>query len=181
MGRRKTIDRNHVLEVAEEIIGARGAAALTIDSVAKAAGITKGGVQSCFGTKEALIAAMLKRWIGDYEQQFDEIAGERATPVERVAAHVETTHRHDDGSHSRVVGLLAALLQTPEHLAETRHWYESRVDGLDLDTEEARRARLAFLATEGVVLLRFLGLLSLSTAQWDDVFRDIKALIAQKA
>lgn len=181
MGRHKTIDRNHVLEVAEEIIGSRGAAALTIDAVAKAAGITKGGVQSCFGTKEVLIAAMLKRWIGDYEQQFDKIAGEGATPVERVAAHVETTHRHDDGSHSRVVGLLAALLQTPEHLAETRHWYERRLDGLDLNTDEARRARLAFLATEGVVLLRFLGLVPLTSGQWDDIFKDIKTLIAENA
>jgi AcrR family transcriptional regulator len=60
MGRRQTIDREKVLAVAEDIVGQRGAAALTIDAVAKAAGITKGGVQSAFGTKEALIAAMLR-------------------------------------------------------------------------------------------------------------------------
>ena len=35
--------------------------------VAKAASITKGGVQSCFGTKDGLIEAMVTRWKNQYE------------------------------------------------------------------------------------------------------------------
>ncbi len=52
MGRKRTIDRDWVLTVAERIVGERGASALTIDAVANAAGITKGGVQSSFGTRK---------------------------------------------------------------------------------------------------------------------------------
>lgn len=43
MGRRKTIDREVLLDAAEHIVTTHGAAALTIDALAKAVGITKGG------------------------------------------------------------------------------------------------------------------------------------------
>ncbi|CAI1250325.1 transcriptional repressor BetI [Serratia liquefaciens] len=58
MGRQRSIDRDKVLDVAEEIVATQGAAGLTIDSVARAMGISKGGVQYCFGSKDAMIDAM---------------------------------------------------------------------------------------------------------------------------
>ena len=39
--------------------------------------------------------------------------------------------------------------------------------------EEGRRARLAFLATEGAFFLRFFGLLPMDQKQWDATFSDI--------
>lgn len=62
MGRQRSIDRDKVLDAAEEIVATQGAAGLTIDAVAKAMGISKGGVQYCFGSKDALIDAMFDRW-----------------------------------------------------------------------------------------------------------------------
>lgn len=177
MGRRKTIDRDRVLEVAEDIVASRGASALTIDAVAKAAGITKGGVQSCFGTKEALIAAMLRRWMQEYQERVDGIAGPRPSPAAGIAAHVETTHLHDEGSQARAAALLALLLQTPEHLSDTRNWYREQVAGLDMTALADRRARLAFLATEGAFFLRFLGLMPIDRSAWDAMFADIRELL----
>lgn len=43
MGRPRSIDRDKLLDMAEKIVGKDGPAALTIDAVARAAGITKGG------------------------------------------------------------------------------------------------------------------------------------------
>lgn len=80
VGRRKTIDRNSVVDAAEALVAERGSSALTISAVAEVAGITKGGVQSCFGTKEALIAAMLDRWMGDYERCFEAALGDERNP-----------------------------------------------------------------------------------------------------
>ena len=64
-GRPRSIDRDKVLDAAEGIVAAEGAAGLTFDAVARAAGITKGGVQYCFGTKDKLIEAMIDRWSAD--------------------------------------------------------------------------------------------------------------------
>ncbi len=72
MGRQRIIDREKVLEAAEEIVINQGATALTIDAVAKAMGISKGGVQYCFGNKEALIDAMFERWGQSYDEIFNQ-------------------------------------------------------------------------------------------------------------
>ena len=61
MVRPRTIDREYLLNVAEDIAAATGAAGLSFGSLAAAAGVSKASVQSAFGTREALIEAMLNR------------------------------------------------------------------------------------------------------------------------
>lgn len=173
MGRKKTIDRETLLDVAEEIVNTRGAAALTIDAVARAAGITKGGVQYSFGTKDALIDAMLDRWAKSYAEEFARLSGSDPDALTAMRAHVEATRQSDAASNAKAASLVAALQQTPEHLASTRRWYRERLAMLDPATEEGRRARLAFFATEGAFALRFFGLMDMDEDQWADVMRDI--------
>lgn len=76
---------------------------------------------------------------------------------------------------------MAALLQTPEHLAATREWYRERLEGLDTTSEKGRRARLAFLACEGAFMLRFLRFMEIGGAEWDEIFHDIDALLDEGA
>lgn len=175
MNRPKTIDREQVLDAAENIVVSRGAAELTIDAVAKAAGITKGGVQSCFGTKANLIAAMLQRWSEAYERMGEKVAGDcGASPIRR---HIRVTAT-SDALNMKSASLLAALLQSREQLAPMRKWYALRLDGIDASTDEGRRTRLAFLACEGAFMLRYFGLADISDAQWRDVFLDIERCTA---
>lgn len=178
MARPKSVDRELVLDAAESLVTSQGAAALTIGSVAKAAGISKGGVQSSFGNKEALLAAMLKRWMDAYEQRTATFGEMLDTPAGRIAAHVKLTEREDESSQTRAAGLLAALLQYPEQLADTRKWYQHRVEGLNGNDSDTRRARTAFLATEGAFFLRFLGLLPMTQSEWEDIFADIMTVLA---
>lgn len=111
MGRRQTIDREQVLTAAEQIVLSKGAAALTIDAVAKAAKITKGGVQSCFGDKEALVSAMLSRWVSAYNGQVASLVGETPDMRQRGLAHTEITLGKDADVQERSALLLVALLQ----------------------------------------------------------------------
>lgn len=140
MGRQRSIDRDKVLDTAEEIVATQGAAGLTIDAVAKAMGISKGGVQYCFGSKDALIDAMFDRWGSAYETLFAAIAGDDPSPQTGVRAHMLATQSSDQTASAKAAGLMATLIQTPEHLASTREWYRSRIAGLDLTTEEGKRA-----------------------------------------
>lgn len=179
MGRRRTIEPDQVLDAAEKIVRGTGVAGLTIDAVAKAVGITKGGVQSCFGTKDALIDAMLTRWANEFETDIGKLAGPQPTPQAVIRAHIAVTERTDEAESDRAAGLMAALLDTKEHLQRTQEWYGSRLQGLDFSSEEARRLRLAFLANEGAFLLRCFGFLKMSEQEWSDAFVDIKALMKQ--
>ncbi|AZK64836.1 TetR family transcriptional regulator [Pectobacterium versatile] len=180
MGRHKSINRACVLDAAEQIVRTQGTAALTIDAVAKAAGVTKGGIQSCFGTKDELIHAMYQRW----EDEFDEMAavciGTDDSREARVRAHVDITYRTDAAEGDRAAGMMASLLNTPEHLARSQAWYDSQLAGLDLNSQEGRDARLAFLASEGAFLLRYFGFMAVDDETWKAIFSDISRLLPER-
>jgi AcrR family transcriptional regulator len=180
MGRRRTIDREQVLDVAERLVAERGAGSLTIGTVAEAAGISKGGVQSAFGTKEGLIAAILKRWMADEQRRFADRAGKHPTPLDRARAHLQTTQEDDEAAQARAAGLLAALVQSPEHLAGARDWYRDRVGDLAAEGDQARFARVVFLAAEGAFFLRHLRLLHVDQKTWDDIFSDLHGLLSRQ-
>ncbi|MGN7870378.1 TetR/AcrR family transcriptional regulator [Paracoccus sp. 22332] len=177
MARPRSIDREKLLDAAEEIVRNQGASALTIDALARACGITKGGVQYAFGTKDDIIDAMFTRWNRDYDAKFDALAGPGADPGQRLRAHVAATRQADEVSMTKAASLMAGLMQTPEHLASTQDWYRDRLAGLDVETPQGRRARLAFLACEGAFLLHFLRFMPLEDAEWQAVFADIGGLL----
>lgn len=177
MARPRRIDRDQLLDAAEEIVRDKGAAALTIDALAKACGITKGGVQYSFGSKDDILDAMFDRWCVDYDQRFDALVDGSTDPGHRVAAHVVATHQGDEALNAKAASLMAALLQTPEHLETTRQWYRDRLAGVDTATSDGRRQRLVFLATEGAFLLRFMRFMQVGDDEWDQIFADITRLL----
>ncbi|ODQ03851.1 MULTISPECIES: TetR/AcrR family transcriptional regulator [Enterobacterales] len=180
MGRQRTIDREKLLETIFDIVMEQGAAALTIDTVAKRMGISKGGVQYCFSSKEAMIDAMFEHWEESYETKFKEVIKNDDSSENRVAAHIYATQAHDQISFAKGASLLAALLQTPEYLQSTKAWYQQRLTGIDTTTEAGKRARLAFLATEGTFLLRYLGLMDINDNEWQSIFEDIDSVLLQQ-
>lgn len=171
------IDRDKVLDAAEAVIADTGAAGLTIDAVAKAAGITKGGVQYCFGTKEGLITAMLDRWCEAFDRDIAAFRAGSTDPLAHVRAYVEAGRQADENENSRSAVMLATLLQNSEQLAATRSWYREQLSGVDAASEEGRKARLAFIASEGVFFLRSFRLLELSDDEWQSVYEGILDLL----
>ncbi|MCZ0964508.1 TetR/AcrR family transcriptional regulator [Paracoccus benzoatiresistens] len=166
--------------MAEAIVSEQGAAALTIDAVAKAAGISKGGVQSCFGTKEAMISAMLDRWLQDYAAKFDQLLKAQGDDLAaRIGAHVSLSLGGDSAGTERAAALVAALVQSPEQLEAVRAWYEERFAGLFAAKGSGRTLRVALLATEGAVFLRHFGLAALSEREWNTLHDDVAALLSK--
>jgi len=177
VGRLPTIDRNRVLDIAESLVLTAGTSGLTMDAVAKAAGVSKGGVQSRFGSKDELIAAMIERWACEYDAQITAAVGPTPTPVEAVRGHVEATMAMDADGHARAAGMMAALIEAKRHIDSTKAWYEERFGGLDPCSTEGRRARIALLATEGAFLLRAFGFMDFRDEDWSGLGRDLRALL----
>ena len=176
MGRPRTIDRDKVLDAAEAVVSEVGAAGLSIDAVAKAAGVTKSGVQHCFGTKQQLIDAMFDRWEAEFDEEVAKLVGDDSDPINQIRADIEATMRTDEVDSARSAVLMAALVQTPEQRQRAQKWYRQRMERLDASTELGRRTRLAFLASEGLFMLRSFGLMDVSEDEWTSVFTDILAL-----
>ena len=129
MGRQRSIDRDKVLDTAEEIV-ATGAAGLTIDAVAKAMGIPRAGCSIVSAAKTPLsmpcsIAGAVPTRRCSRRSPATSLAADR-----RAGAYALATHSSDQTSSAKAAGLMATLIQTPEHLASTREWYRSRIAGL---------------------------------------------------
>ncbi|POF62052.1 TetR family transcriptional regulator [Novacetimonas maltaceti] len=186
MARPKTIDREKVLECAEQVVQRSGASALTLDAVARQAGITKGGLQYCFGNKDDLIAALVERWITAFDMQAALHGGPDASPLARARAYVRVCSQIDDATRARMAGMLVTLLQSPRHLQRIRQWYAGWF-GLDPATPagahpaEQVRIRTLLFAAEGAFFLRSLGFIDMAQAQWDSVFADIQTLLSTPA
>ncbi|GGF67888.1 TetR family transcriptional regulator [Azorhizobium oxalatiphilum] len=173
MSRKRTIDRDAVLNAAELIIQNEGPAALTIDAVARAAGITKGGVQYCFENKAGLIAAMVSRWWGEFDAEVAEITADNSVAGSIKAHVIATQNLGADGEARRASAMMASLMQAPEQLEANRQWYRQRLDRIDSATEEGKSLRLAFLACEGLFLLRSFNFLVVSEDEWESMFQDV--------
>lgn len=180
MSRQPVIDRNAVLNAVETLVREQGVAGLTIGAVARAAGISKGGVQSAFGTKAQLVQAVFDRWTVDYDTSVAALVGKAPGPIAAFAGHVETTRRMDGAEADRAAGLMTAMLSTPDIRTQVSAWYRTLLDRADTDTAAGRQARLAFLATEGAFLLRSFGILQMTESEWTSMFDDIGRLMPQE-
>lgn len=172
-GRPRSIDRDRVLDAAEAIVATSGAIALSFEAVAREAGITKSGVQYCFGTKDNLVRAMIERWGDFFERDVMARAGGDTSPRAVIRAHLEATRDSDEAEYSRSAVMMTALLQHPDQIAATRTWYTSRFAPLVMNDPADRQAALALLAGEGAFLLRALGLVDLDDAQWEALFGEL--------
>lgn len=176
MPRGSRISRQALLQAAERLVLDKGAAALTIGALAAEAGVSKGGVQTMFGTKEALVQDLVQHWL-DREQADFRLRLEAQAQPDKTLAHIDQTRGLDAESQGKIAALLALASHSPNQTRAAQDWYEERADGFAADTDEARRRRLAVFATEGVYFLRHLVGVQLSDAAWDEIFDDIRALV----
>lgn len=178
-GRPRSIDRDHVLDMAEKLVEEGGILALTMDAVAQAAGVTKGGVQYCFGNKDGLMKAMIERLGDRFDDQVAARKRHKNDAISHIGAHIAVTRESDADDDSRFAAMMASLIPNSHYLEETRAWYRKQWDGLDVSTPEGRRARLAFIANEGAFWLRSFNLFELTQKEWQSIFDDIEDLLGE--
>ncbi|MBM3465050.1 MAG: TetR family transcriptional regulator [Armatimonadetes bacterium] len=141
--------RQELLETANRIVHEEGAAALTLDAVARRSAVSKGGVLYHFPTKEALVAAMLDA----LDERFEAALAERATGTEPgrwLRAYVDATLDEEQYGAEVLAGLAAAIAANPRLLDPLREramgWQRSAVgDGVDEVT-----ATIIRLAVDGL-------------------------------
>lgn len=132
--------RGSVLDAALTLL--RDGGTLSLDSAARAAGVTKPGLMYHFATKEALVAALLDHLIDGYERELVELlpAG-RGGPTTRmrITAYVRwaLTHAHDAAD--------LVILSDPRLREQmTERWVERLREWVDVpaDLPDAERAAL---------------------------------------
>lgn len=158
------------MNAAAALVVRDGAGSLTLDRVAREAGVSKGGLLYHFAGKERLIQALIERMIAQFDadlaahQERDPHSG----PGRRTRAFVRATL---EGSWDRDAGLrpdgakmfaalLAAVATDPALLAPLRRRYAKWQSELEHDDITPARATVVRLAADGLWFAERLGLAS---------------------
>lgn len=115
--------RTRILASAREIVDQHGPGALTLDSVARHAGLSKGGLLYHFPGKDALVQGMIEETLTRFEADVDRLSEhETAGPGRWLRAFVRLTFaalpEHDPGS-----SILAAAATNPDLLEPVGRYF----------------------------------------------------------
>lgn len=166
--------REAMLEAAAAHLGADGT--LTLETAARAAGVTKAGLMYHFATKEELLAAVLEHLMEGYEDQLLAAALRRAGTEARELSDVPVVERHLAYLEWACTAPLSAadlvIFADPKlRVALTERWRAQHEQWLAVPagtSSERRRLLLAVrLLADGTWFDRASGLLELPGAEAD--------------
>lgn len=140
--------RAHLIEAALSTLRQHGANNLTLDAVAKASAVSKGGLLHHFPSKEALMEAVLHQLFTDYEQQVQGFYEQEPEGIGRwLRAYVRATFVAEESLPMElVVMLLSAISEYPNllRLVQKDHQqWEERLKGDGLSLARVRVIRMA--------------------------------------
>ncbi len=178
MGRKRVIDQQVILDAAERVVARDGAANLTLDAVAREAGVGKATVIYDFKTKQALIEAVVDRSFAADNARHAALEAELAGQDSPVIRGRIRGGAHAPPEDFRAVALnLSAALVLDADLRRKMQANQAGVVARVLDTSAAPRgALLAYLALEGLKFLEFLDFHHFPPAERDRIVREIEWL-----
>ena len=157
MPSRSNNQKPNIIDAAFRVVSRLGASHLTIDAVASAAGMSKGGVLYHFPNKRALLAGML-------DTLLERLAPKDASR-ESLTTHIQTEQSQSAQERAAGLAILAAASEDPELLNPARDLLAVLFQETTIHFQDAQLAQILLLATEGMRFLRMLGLLPEAVAQ----------------
>ncbi len=184
--------RELILSAAAKVVLKQGASRMTLESVAKEAGVSKGGLLYHFPNKDALIESMIEHMVRGHTERIrkEYEQDDFGTNQGRwLRALTRTNFQSEDLELS--AGLTAAVLLQPNLLDVNRRAYEIRQTLIEQDGVDVIWANIIRLVGDGIWFSELLGfapprdqlktqilerLLSLTTGDldWDQIINSKK-------
>lgn len=160
--------RERLLDAAERVVVESGATHLTLDAVAKSAGVSKGGLLYHFPSKEALLEGMLARHFEDVDAEVQRrLAGRngKASRGDRLRERVKVLLELHPERPAVGAAMIAASADSPEHMAPCRAQYRKLLDEFARLPGGFERAALVMLSVQGLLLAELLHLSPYTAAE----------------
>lgn len=178
MARNRTIDSNAVLDAAERVAIRDGAVGLSIDAVAREAGISKSRVVYDYKSKSGLLQALVERRL---RAEDDRVA-------EAIKAHADTSNPElfgriaagaegpQDDDRAIALTLCAAMSSEEPLQAMIRQWVNRDVAAVQARAGNASLAVVAYLALHGLMSMEYMDLHRFGDRERDTILTEIKRL-----
>jgi AcrR family transcriptional regulator len=167
--------RDRILEAAERVVGDIGAARLTLDGVAQAAGVSKGGLLYHFPSKESLLGALAQRYVDTLDRCVDsaKLDLDESDRSRELKACILGVLGNDPRSKAMGAALLAAAANDPALVEVIRERVARYTQGLIGADVNFARAAIASLAVDGLKLRESLRISPFSAEQRAQIVEEL--------
>lgn len=158
--RRAAGARPEILQAAGRVVLASGVGALTLDAVAREAGVSKGGLLYHFPSKDALITGMIEHLLAEFDQALEAaMAAEPAgQPGRWLRAYIRATVALHQPDSQLTATLIAAVASEARLLAPVRARYAAWQRQAEADGLDPARATVVRMAVDGLWFADMFGL-----------------------
>ncbi len=180
MGPRK-IDPQHILDAAERVISRTGAASLSIDSVAKEAGVSKSQVVYDHKTKCALLEALVERQIRRDQQATDshvhDCAMAGSSHPELFGRLVAARKRPQERDRAIAMAISVSLGQDEALQKFMRDWMSNELASVSSGARP-KAARMAYFALTGFSCIERFNFHAWTDAERTEILDEIREVYA---
>ncbi|MDX2243708.1 MAG: TetR/AcrR family transcriptional regulator [Leptolyngbyaceae cyanobacterium bins.302] len=150
----RSLTRETLLRAATQVILEHGVEALTLDAVARQAGVSKGGLLYHFPNKNALVVGLGEQLIHEFETalqtEFDQDDAP-GTPGQWTRAYIRSTLRMSGQTLALVARLSSLIVEMPPELLTSADAYEQRCrQRIESDGLDPTQATIIQLAIDGL-------------------------------
>lgn len=173
MSRYQKLDKNELLNAAERVIQKQGTHALSIGTVATEAGVSRGGIQSNFGSRAQLIEALFDRWEEDLQRFKKQVRAQSDGTLSELDVFMTATRLQHKKQPEQMSAMMVLAMQEDDRREASHIWVQ---DKLNLAAEaggDKCRNRLRLLVHEAMMIMHSMQLTPLSEEEWDDVWEDL--------
>lgn len=147
--------RKRIVQAAITLAQEQGTRGLTMEAVAEAAGVSKGGLFHHFASKDELLCAIIDESIAVYQRQIETKVAAGEDYVEVFLEHVFAKDQH---SQPFMRSLLAAAAEDPQFARTAQSWFQAWERRLQSEGLTAAQAGLLTLVANGLFIERALDL-----------------------
>lgn len=145
-----------ILQAALNVAAEKGAGKVTLDAVAKASGLSKGGLLYHFPSKEALIAAMVQHLLDNAEQNRRQLAEQEPSTLIAVLKARELFSQQISGNIA--MAILAAAAEQPALLQPLQQFNGTVLAEVLAEQQNDLEAMLLMAASEGLIFQEILNI-----------------------
>jgi AcrR family transcriptional regulator len=172
--------RDKLLAATEKVVTREGVANLTLDAVAREAGVSKGGLLYHFPSKRDLITAFVEGLASHCDQEHAKaLESASGAPGEFTRAYLNIRLRPLEAQEEvAFTALLTAAATDPHYLEPFRRRVRQWQDRLESDGIDPATATIVRLAIDGLCLGELLGVPKLTPDRREQVIQKLLDLIA---
>ncbi|MBS0248422.1 MAG: TetR/AcrR family transcriptional regulator [Proteobacteria bacterium] len=164
--------RNAALEAALTVVARDGPARLTLDAIAKEAGISKGGLMHQFPTKHAVLKALLERqrayFKGFAEQYIAKL--DRSVTQPNLSAQIATLREASVRRSPAMLAIVGAMTEEPDLLAVNHESDLVNTEAIKAESDDPQLALLRKAAAQGLALTAIFRMSTLSEKERIELF-----------